>query len=185
MLLTLKSLCCSETIRLASWMHSAYSPIWCITVWRSSTTWHTKCLFSDISDHPRSWVVQKFVSWLQELCPEIIPSQNVILYVKNSKCKGIMYVIFAGRPDPPLKSRGFRYEDLGAQSHGPTLLPIFRDDWGTFTLHVAKWGEALLYCKYKNSCVLKEHHLTYCCSVTLWEWDLCLYDSSDWEWPHE
>jgi hypothetical protein len=28
-------------------------------------------------------------------------------------------------------------------------------------LCVAKWEEALLYCKYKKACVLKEHHLTY------------------------
>jgi hypothetical protein len=27
--------------------------------------------------------------------------------------------------------------------------------------YVAKWGEALLYCKYKKAHVLKEHHLTY------------------------
>jgi len=57
-----------------------------------------------------------------------------------------------------IKILGLRYEDLGAQSNGPTLLPIFRDEVPFPCM--AKWGEALLYRKYKNACVLKEHHLT-------------------------
>lgn len=34
---------------------------------------------------------------------------------------------------------------------------------------VAKWGEALLYCKFKKACVLKEHHLTYTVILQLFE----------------